>query len=191
MNKKKLIFLIFIITIIAFSFAYIGLQHYRYHINEPMADFEYKKSILKDSRNLTYTLEALRPVMGPEELSRFIKENDNNPQIYKPNSENIQSGKYRANLHMHTTMSDGEPSVEYRMNYAQDYAQRKIKDGYMVIAITDHNTVLGAKEVIRVLKKILKNIKISKLLSEQKLTANITTVILLKDLLISTFYYGL
>lgn len=50
-------------------------------------------------------------------------------------------------------MSDGEVSVENRMAEAQQYAKENIKNGYMVIAITDHNTVNGAKEIIKILEQ--------------------------------------
>ncbi|MBR1618595.1 PHP domain-containing protein [bacterium] len=159
-NFVKIIILFFVLIMTGLC---IYVDTYRYHIDKPMQDIEYKKSIIRDSKNIKYNLEALRPLMGPEELTKFIKDNDNNPQIYTPSKENINSGKYRANLHMHTTMSDGEQTVEYRMNEAQNYAQNHIKDGYLVIAITDHNTVLGAKEVIKVLEqnpKKYKNIKV-------------------------------
>ena len=91
--------------------------------------------------------------MGPDELLEFIKENDKNPQIYDPDDINRAKGLYRANLHTHTTNSDGIVTVKDRMNEAQEYAKRHIKDGYMVLAITDHNTVLGAQEVIKVLER--------------------------------------
>jgi hypothetical protein len=47
-------------------------------------DYEYKKAIILDSKSLTYKLENLRPLVGPKELEKFIRENDNNPQIYTP-----------------------------------------------------------------------------------------------------------
>jgi len=147
---KKIFKILIIIMVVFLSIAW---NLYRYKVESPMPDIEYKRTILKQSHNITYTLEALRPIMGPDELSEFIKKNDNNPQIYTPNINNLSEGVYRANLHMHTTMSDGTPTVEDRLNAAQDYAQRYIKDGYMLIAITDHNTVLGAKEVIKALEK--------------------------------------
>ena len=142
------IVIIFFLAVIGFSW-----DLYRYHINSPMPDLEYKKAILKKSHNLTYTLEALRPIMGPEELTEFIKNNDSNPQIYTPSIDNRYDGTFRANLHMHTTNSDGKATVQDRFDFAQNYAQKHIKDGYMLIAITDHNTVLGAKEAVRILEK--------------------------------------
>ena len=153
MKKIKIFLKIIILFIGLFVGLFVIWNLYRYHIDYPMQDYEYKKAILKDSHNITYTLEALRPIMGPEELTEFIKLNDDNPQIYTPSTENIEKGIYKANLHTHTTMSDGKPDVEFRLNSAQDHAEKYIKSGYMHIAITDHNTVLGAKEVIRVLEK--------------------------------------
>jgi len=149
--KNFLYFLILIFLSIAIS-AFWYKSH-RYDIKSPMQDIEYKKIILEDANNWTYTLEALRPVMGPEELTEFLKSNDKNSQIYTPSETNIKNGNFKANLHMHTINSDGMATVEERMNDAQAYAEKNIKDGYMVIAITDHNTVLGAQDVIKVLEK--------------------------------------
>ena len=147
---KKII--VIVLTTILFLIGF-GWNTYRYHINTTMPDIEYKKAILKDSHNFLYTLEALRPIMGPNELTEFIKNNDNNPQIYTPTVDNLADGVFRANLHMHTTMSDGKPTVEERLNSAQTHAEKFIKNGYMLIAITDHNTVWGAQEVIKILEK--------------------------------------
>lgn len=160
-NKILIIVLSILITFSA-SFAYyifIG----RYHISAPMQDIEYKKAIIKDSHNIFYKLENLRPVVGEEELLEFIKSNNNNPEIYTPSIENIKKGVFRANLHMHTLNSDGKASVQKRLDDAQKYAENNIKDGYMYIAITDHNTILGSKEVVDILQKNpnkYKNVKV-------------------------------
>ena len=115
---KKFLLQLFIIIFTIIGASVFGLQAYRYHINSPMADIEYKKAILRDSHNLTFTLEALRPIMGKEELAQFITANDNNPGTYTPDDINIKSGKFRANLHTHTDNSDGITTVEQRMNEA-------------------------------------------------------------------------
>lgn len=162
-NKNRIVFFIttlFIGMIICFGYyVFVG----RYAITEPMMDLEYKKAIIRDSHNIFFRLENLRPVVGEEELTEFIKSNNNNPQIYTPSRENMEQGIFRANLHMHTLQSDGKAPVEQRLDDAQRYAQNDIKDGYMYIAITDHNTVSGAKEVIEILQKNpgkYKNIKV-------------------------------
>ncbi|MBR6126557.1 PHP domain-containing protein [bacterium] len=158
---------IFQYVIILFAFLLAGFGYYvidvRYNISEPMQDLEYKTAIIKESHNPFYRLESLRPIVGEEELTEFIISNNNNPQIYTPSPENIAKGVFRANLHMHTLQSDGCASVKERLDAAQEYAQNNIKDGFMYIAITDHNTVLGAKEVVKLLEKYpnkYKNVKV-------------------------------
>ena len=148
-NNIKKIILIFLLIAGFYTFFYIN----RYKISSPMEDYEYKKNIIKSSWNLNYKLENLRPLVGPEELAKFIKENNNNPEIYTPNEKNIKNGIYRANLHMHTTNSDGKAKVAYLMNQAETYAKENLNNKPMYIAITDHNTVLGTKEIIEVLQK--------------------------------------
>ena len=64
---------------------------------------------------------------------------------------------------MHTTNSDGSVSAEFLMDQAQMYAENNLNGKPFYLAITDHNTVLGAKEVIKVLQKNpnkYKNIKV-------------------------------
>lgn len=148
--KKKLLFLT---TCFIIVFAFIAWNIYRFIPHSPMEDLEYKQAILRDSMNITYTIEALRPIMGPEELTKFIQANDKNPDVYTPSKENIKKGIWRANLHTHTTNSDGMVTAEKRLESAQFYAEKNIPDGTMLIAITDHNTVLGAKSVVETLEK--------------------------------------
>ncbi len=159
--KKR--FFSLILFFVIFGLFYFQYEKQRFYISSPMEDYEYKKAIISDSKNITYKLENLRPLVGPIELENFIKQNDKNPQIYTPSKENIQNGIYRANLHMHSTNSDGEASVEYILDQAQMYSKEKLNGKYFYLAITDHNTVLGAKEIIKVLQKNpnkYKNIKI-------------------------------
>ena len=161
--KKKILISIFSFIFLLFIFLIYDVYLGRYAIPANMQDIEYKKAIIKDSHNLLYRLENLQPVVGEEELTEFIKKNNNNKQIYIPSKENIINGIYQANLHMHTLNSDGNASVKERMDEAQNYAQHYIKNGYMYIAITDHNTINGAKEVVEILQKNpnkYKNIKI-------------------------------
>lgn len=162
MMKKKLVLSIFILLIL--SLVYLFFEQQRFSVLSPMEDYEYKKEIIKNSKNITYKLENLRILLGPEELAKFIKENDNNSQIYTPSKNNVQKNIYSANLHMHTTNSDGAATVEFLLDQAQLYAESNLKGGFFYLAITDHNTVLGAKEVIRVLQKNpdkYKNIKVA------------------------------
>lgn len=162
LQNKPFIYIVCLIFLLLFVFIYyifIG----RYHISEPMQDLEYKKAIVRESHNIFYTLENLRPIVGEEELEDFIKSNNNTPEIYTPSIDNIKNGTFKANLHMHTLNSDGKASVKERLDAAQNYAETHLNNGFMYIAITDHNTILGAKEVVEVLQKYpkkYKNIKV-------------------------------
>ena len=162
--KIKINIKFIVIAILFFIFAScIYLNITRYKISAPMEDIEYKKDIIKKSGNPFYKLENLRPLMGEKELTWFIKSNTNNESIYTPSKENRYSGLYQMNLHNHSTNSDGQATVKQLLDRAQYYAQNFIKDGYMIIGITDHNTVLGSKEIIKILQKYpnrYKNIKI-------------------------------
>ena len=151
----------FLITVLCLLLGTIGTYHLyneislnlnRYKITAPMQDFEYKKAIIKQCGNKKYTLENLRPIVGPEELKEFLKTNDNNPQIFTPNEKNIKNGTFKANLHMHTRYSDGKATVQHLLDMAQEYAENNLNGESMYMAITDHNTILGTKELVRVLQ---------------------------------------
>ena len=153
MKKRIIILSIISLILVTVIFLFYDICFGRYIVYTPMRDIEYKKAIIKNSHNILYRLENLRSVVGEEELIEFIKKNNNNPEIYTPSKENIKNGIYRANLHMHTLNSDGKASVKERLDAAQIYAKENIKNGYMYIAITDHNTINGAKEVVEILQK--------------------------------------
>lgn len=114
-------------------------------------DLRYKMDILRNAGE-TYSLKNLKPIVGPVELAKFINENDNNPDIYNPDDKNTKNGSYRANFHIHTVNSDGSMTVEEVLNQAQEYALQLPRGKYMYIAITDHNTVLGSQDIIKVLQ---------------------------------------
>lgn len=148
-------FLKIIILSNLFIFVYVnsfGQYCFGNETKEYIRDLEYKKVILNSSENPAYTLDALKPIMGPGELKEFLKNNDLKPYVYTPSVANISRGLFKANLHMHTTFSDGEATVKERLDLAQKFAETFLKSGYVVIAITDHNTVLGAKEVVKILE---------------------------------------
>ena len=160
--KLKVKYLVLVILLFIFC-TNIYLNVTRYRISAPMEDIEYKKAIIKSSGNPFYKLENLRPLMGEKELTWYIKTNTNNEAIYTPSKENIYSGIFQMNLHIHSTNSDGQATVKQLLDRAQYYAQNFIKDGYLIIGITDHNTVSGSKEIIEILQKYpnkYRNIKI-------------------------------
>ena len=158
-NKGKLVwFLVLILVLLiggkaAFYICEeIKLNRERYELTAPMPDLEYKKAIIKQSGNKKYKIENLRAIVGPDELKEFLKTNNNNPQIYTPSEKNIKNGIFRANLHMHTVYSDGMATVQQLLDMAQKYAENNLNGESMYMAITDHNTILGTKELVRVLQ---------------------------------------
>ena len=150
-NKRNI--LIYLGIIVLFIFMLILHWHWQYGVNAPIEDYEYKQEIVKMSHNPLYRVENLRNLVGKEELAEFIAKHDKTPIIYTPNKQNIQKGDFQANLHMHTLNSDGLMSVEQLLDFSQFYAQKLPDNKYMYVAITDHNTILGAKDVIRVLQQ--------------------------------------
>lgn len=149
----KTLFKTFILSIFLVFATQNSLSCFGYEAEYFESDLAYKKAILSSSGNPKYTLKALSPIMGPYELTGFLKNNDLKPYVYTPSVSNISKGLFRANLHMHTTNSDGAATVKERLDLAQKFAETFLQNGYVVIAITDHNTILGAKEVVKVLEE--------------------------------------
>lgn len=127
-----------------------------------LTDKDYKREIVESSDNSTYTIENMGSIVGPIELSEFIKKNDSNPSIYTPSEENVKNGVFRANFHIHTVNSDGEFGVEELLDSAAAYAAANGNRPFY-FAITDHNTVNGLKTAVDILQKNpqkYKNIKL-------------------------------
>lgn len=152
---KKSVLKIFLCTVICAIVVASGVlvNSDRYKISEPMQDLEYKKEIIRTSHNPFYRLENLRRLVGEEELTEFIKANDKNPSIYDSTPDGRETGKFRATLHNHTLNSDGVATVQDFLAQAQIYSEDYLNNAPIYIAITDHNTVLGAKELISILQK--------------------------------------
>lgn len=152
---KKLILKIFLCIVICATVIASGIlvNNERYKISEPMPDLEYKKEIIRTSHNPFYRLENLRKLVGEEELTEFIKQNDKNPQIYDASDDGVETGKFRATLHNHTLNSDGVATVKDFLAEAQMYSEDYLNNAPIYIAITDHNTTSGAKELIETLQK--------------------------------------
>ena len=119
--------------------------------SQEISDKDYKKQIIESSHNDKYVLQNMGSIVGPAELKDFIAKNDSNPKIYTPSESNIKNGVFDANLHIHTTNSDGQFGVVELLNQAADYA-KTLKNKPFYLAITDHNTVDGLKTVVDALQ---------------------------------------
>ncbi len=133
-------------------------------IKEPVTpeyqeDEKYRKKLaeaLKAEYGITASPEELRSVMGAEEL-KFILAEELNPENFSTgeNFENVRSGKFKVNLHMHTGYSDGTMSVEQLLGQAAAYADYRAdklgKADPVIVAVTDHDMLDGAKEAIKLI----------------------------------------
>ena len=124
-----------------------------------MNDIEYKKALLRGLGESEEHLEKLESIVGQEEFLDFLSQNQENGTIYTPLEDfsNVKNKKFRANLHIHTTNSDGLMRIEDLLELGAKYADSLPKDGKnnkLYLAITDHNTTKG---VIEALKLIIEN----------------------------------
>jgi len=145
---------------------------------------------LKTKFGITTKVENLSSIVGPEEFSALIKKYE--PEHFKraavdviPNGskedyknlsleelekfyKNIIDGKFRVCLHTHTNCSDGKATpqefLDCAVRYADKIARKNPKDGLppFMIALTDHDTVDGCQEIIKIIAenpKKYKNLK--------------------------------
>ena len=59
----------------------------------------------------------------------------------------LKSGEFKANLHVHTTHSDGTAEVDELLNYSEKIGAEN--NGFL-LAITDHDTIEGAQEAFEI-----------------------------------------
>lgn len=138
-------------------------------------DKDYKKKIIQDSQNNTYSLENMYSIVGPTELKDFIQKNDKNASIYTPSKENIKKGIFRANFHIHTVNSDGAFSVQELLDQAAEYALT-LKNKPFYLAITDHNTLEGTKTAVDIIQKNPKKYKNIKVILGMEVFSELETV---------------
>lgn len=110
----------------------------------------------------------LSSIAGVEELADILEKNQDNPKIFSignaiyDNSgkvagfhkDNIKSGDFGINLHIHTDNSAGKFSVKKLLDDAAAYANERmqLKNEPFYIAITDHDSTEGCKEAIEIIK---------------------------------------
>lgn len=104
----------------------------------------------------------LQSIVGAHELQRVLKRaNADNFSVGGEELTNVKNGRFRVNLHSHTTDSDGRFSVEELLNSVAEYANKINKPVY--IGITNHDTINGLTEALRLAvlnKEKFKNVKI-------------------------------
>lgn len=108
----------------------------------------------KIAQFLGTTIENLTPILTPNELKELLK--TAKPENFSTgvNFENVLNGTFRINLHMHTTFSDGKMSPKAVLDQAAEYAKYRISLGKtepVIVAISDHDTLEGVIEAIKII----------------------------------------
>ncbi len=139
-------------------------------------DINYRKQILKLAGLENVDVSSIRSIVGPQEYKGIISELSSDAVHYTPGQTLLTAGKdsyeldgvkaktFRATLHMHTIHSDGKLSVEELLHKSAKYADKvakkiknengaKAQNAPFTIAITDHDTLEGCKEAVRIIAK--------------------------------------
>ena len=143
--------------------------------SEKLTDEVYRLQVKVDSGLIGVKEEDLSSIVGPNELRRIVSENNNNRKFWVPGErpadkkdipdsnglENVLSREFGASIHIHTVNSDGAMSVQEILDQAVVYADEYAKshDTRFIVGITDHNTIHGCKEAVKILAKNPKKYK--------------------------------
>ena len=151
------------------------ISFFKCHLKDFADDIPYRKDLMKAIGGKEKDFISLRPIIGGSEYKSIVDAFSDSPVHYSPGAELVTavkdgfdmsgkiSQKYRANLHIHTTHSDGRMSVAELLNQSAEYADAvaanlkknpdaKAKYAPFTIAITDHDTLEGCKEAVNIIR---------------------------------------
>ncbi len=127
-------------------------------------DYQYLKEIATSLNQAGIELKEnelykLAPLVGEQEFKDILYELKPEEFNTGKNFDNVNKGTFRANMHIHTTFSDGKMSVEEVLDQASRYSQKiaalQMKNGIaeeevkpFVFAITDHDRFDGTRKAI-------------------------------------------
>lgn len=124
-------------------------------------DINYRKNLLINTGKNPNEYYKLRPIIGSDEIKTIMKEFNKFPEVYSVgyNDSNIKNKEIRANLHIHTTASDGYLTIQELLDKASDYANEVVKThpdykkAPFTIAITDHDEIKSTKDAIEIISQ--------------------------------------
>ncbi len=129
-------------------------------------DYEYIKQIGTSIGLKENELYKLNSIVGPEELKQRAKSNIysnfdtldiiSDSHYTEAQLESLAKSDFRYNLHLHTNNSDGKMSVSDLLEQAESFSEivnKKTPEKPFIIAITDHDTVDGAKDIVKLIAK--------------------------------------
>ena len=139
-------------------------------------DIKYRKKLLKALNMPNSDMPLLRSVIGGQEYTKILKDLSDSPVHYTPgeilskierdnhNLTGVKNKTFRASFHNHTNNSDGHSSVkdflEQAAKYADEVAEfhknnplKKAPNAPFTIAISDHDTIEGCKEAVKIISQ--------------------------------------
>lgn len=139
-------------------------------------DIEYRKELLKAVGVPEKNWFSLRSIIGTQEYKSVVSEFSNSPVAYISGKSlfasvqddykliGVNNRTFRLSLHNHTNQSDGNMSVRSLLEQAAKYANSvvesnknniniKRQDAPFTIAITDHDSVEGCKEAVKIISQ--------------------------------------
>lgn len=135
-------------------------------------DKDFKNNIQQSLKQegINVSIESLNSIVGPEEFSHLVKKfRTSHFRVGLQTSKkdiplekfyaNAIKGNFRVSLHTHSNYSDGkatpEEFLECSRKYADKVAKLNKKDGLppFTIALTDHDSIDGTKEIIKLIAK--------------------------------------
>lgn len=93
-------------------------------------------------------ISALEPIVGEEEFKYYIS------RLSEKDFCSKEKSLFCANLHVHTNYSDGQASVSEILECALELTENNLKkDLPFILSITDHDTIEGVKEAVRIISE--------------------------------------
>ncbi len=132
-------------------------------------DFIYIKNLAKNLGLKEGEEYKLNSVMGKSQLQKLLDEFTPQDFTIGKNFEGAQNMTFRVNLHNHTRASDGKLTIGQFLEQARKYADRIAENTKsdnkppFTIAITDHDTLDGCREALKILSsdpEKYKNLKV-------------------------------
>ncbi len=121
-------------------------------------DIPYKKNILTAMGIDAERHADLTSVVGKHEFLTILSDLQEKPEMFSVGGElfdNVRKKVFGANMHIHTRNSDGKMFVSQLLDMASRYADKFAEKNNrpFVIGITDHDTVNGCIEAVKLILK--------------------------------------
>ncbi len=126
-------------------------------------DKRYRETLASCINIPTEQYYLLRPIIGENEFKNIVEnlqeinfmpgEKKDLTVLDSHDDRYLKSGDFKANLHIHTVYSDGHITIDDFLNQAEELGNKNLSLSQcssmpLVVAITDHDCIDGAKEML-------------------------------------------